>query len=116
MLRGQALYWLKAELAAWAKRLDGGDPMLREQAAQTLQHWKSDVDLTGIRNPEALTKLSDAKRKQWQALWASVDAMLSKARGGRPSVDGSPSPGSFRPRGGQLSPRNYPLGSATARV
>ena len=51
--RRQALDLLKDELAAWAKSLDGGDPKLRELAAQTLLHWKSGTDLTGIVDPEA---------------------------------------------------------------
>src|SRR5262249_36215985 len=41
-LRGQALDWLKAELAAWAKGLDAGDPQARSVVAQNLQHWQAD--------------------------------------------------------------------------
>jgi hypothetical protein len=29
-------------------------------------------------------KLPEAERTAWQALWADVDALLAKARGGRP--------------------------------
>ena len=32
--------------------------------------------------PTALAKLPEAERKQWQALWAEVDALLARARGG----------------------------------
>ena len=83
-LRVQALDWLMAELAASAKCLDGGDPKLRDQVARTLQHWKSDTDLTGIRDREALTKLPEAERIAWQSLWADVEGLLKKARGGQP--------------------------------
>ncbi len=81
-LRVQALDWLMAELAASAKCLDGGDPKLRDQVARTLQHWKSDTDLTGIRDREALTKLPEAERNAWQSLWAEVEGLLKRARGG----------------------------------
>ena len=77
-LRRQAFDWLKAELSAWTKVLDSGPPQARPFIAQTLQHWKVDSDLAAIRDPAALAKLSEAERKDWQALWFSVDAMLAK--------------------------------------
>ena len=77
-LRSQALGWLKAELAAWTKMLDDGDAQSRAQVVQTLQHWKVDTDLAGVRDAEALAKLPEAERKEWQALWAEVDRLLNK--------------------------------------
>ena len=78
-LRAQALAWLKAELAVWAKLRDGSDPEARAQAIQTLKDWKIDSDLTDVRYPEALANLPEAERKEWQALWADVDALLYRA-------------------------------------
>ncbi len=78
-LRGQAMGWLKAELAAWTKILESGPPQARPFIAQTLNHWKQDTDLAGIRDAEALAKLPEAERKDWQALWAEVDALLKTA-------------------------------------
>ena len=50
------------------KRFDRNcDVMLREQR---------DVDLASVRDFEAVAKLSDADRKDWQALWAEVDDLL----------------------------------------
>ena len=78
-LRSQALGLLRAELAAWAKFMDRGDPNGRTQIVQTLQHWKADSDLAGIRDADALAKLPETERKEWQALWAEVDSLLARA-------------------------------------
>jgi tetratricopeptide (TPR) repeat protein len=82
-LRTQALDWLKAELGSWAKVLDSGDANARQVVAQTVQHWQVDPDLAGIRDGDALAKLPEAERKAWQDLWAEVDALLARARGGK---------------------------------
>ena len=83
-LRGQALDWLKAERAAWAKVLDVGGPQSRPLVQQTLQHWQADTDLAGVRDADALAKLPESERDAWRSLWAEVDALLARARGGRP--------------------------------
>jgi serine/threonine-protein kinase len=79
--RKQALDWLKADLAAWSKVLASGPPQARQHVAQTLQHWKADPDLAGLREPAALAKLPEAEQNACRALWAEVDALLAKARG-----------------------------------
>ena len=53
-LRKQALDWLKAELANWAKVLDSGPPDVRQKIAPTLDHWKTDTDLAAIRAREGV--------------------------------------------------------------
>jgi hypothetical protein len=78
-LRSQAQGWLRAELAAWSKVLDSGDPKARAAVAQILRHWKGDSDLAGVRDADVLSALPEAERKEWQALWADVDALLKKA-------------------------------------
>ena len=83
-LRGQALDWLRAEREAWTKLLDGNDPTTRDLVARTLQHWNSDPDLAGIRDPEALAKLTETERTAWRDLWADVDALLKRAEGRAP--------------------------------
>jgi hypothetical protein len=45
----------------------------------TLQHWKGDSDLAGLRDPAALAKLTDDEKKACRARWAAVDALLAKA-------------------------------------
>jgi hypothetical protein len=79
--RGQALNWLKAEQAAWAKVLDAGDPQARPIVAETLQHWQADRDLAGVRDAGALAKLPEVEREAWQAFWKDVEALLARAKG-----------------------------------
>jgi tetratricopeptide (TPR) repeat protein len=74
-LRRQALDWLKAELAVWSKILESGPPQAKALIAQTLKHWKEDTDLAGIRDDAELAKFPEGERKDWQALWAAVDAL-----------------------------------------
>jgi len=83
-LRAWALDWLKAERDAWAKLLESSPPQARSAIARTLLHWRQDPDLTEIREPQALAKLPEAERMEWLALWAEVDALLARVRGGRP--------------------------------
>src|SRR5262245_53032752 len=88
-LRDQALGWLKVERDAWAAVLDrlntairlgnAGASRGRDQVAFWLRHWKADPDLACVRDPDALAKLPEAERKQWQTLWADVDALLGGA-------------------------------------
>jgi hypothetical protein len=75
-LRRKALDWLRAELAACSKVLDSADPKARGAVAPTLQHWKEDADLAGVRDRDALAKLSADERRAWEALWKDVDALL----------------------------------------
>ncbi len=78
-LRKQALEWLKAEHAEWAKFLETGPPQAHPFVAQTLRHWKADTDLAGIRDELELAKLPESERQGWQALWAEVAELLKKA-------------------------------------
>ena len=78
-LRGQALDWLKADLTAWGKLLESGPPQDRPFIVQTLIHWQQDSDLAGIRDAEALARLPKAEQKEWQSLWAEVEALLKRA-------------------------------------
>ena len=82
--RKQAIDWLKADLAAWSKVLEGCSPQARRSIAQTLQHWKADTDLAGLRDAAALAKLPDDEQKACRALWAELDALLAKAQGTNP--------------------------------
>jgi serine/threonine-protein kinase len=79
-LREQALAWLKAELAVWAKFLETGQPQAKEFIARTLAHWQNDTELTGVREAGPLEKLPEEERVAWQALWAEVGSQLERAR------------------------------------
>jgi tetratricopeptide (TPR) repeat protein len=72
-LRRQAVAWLRADLAAWkqpAKNSDKTRPMVQ----QTMQHWQQDEDFAGVRG-DALAKLPETERQEWQKLWQEVDEL-----------------------------------------
>jgi serine/threonine-protein kinase len=71
-LRGQALDWLRADLAAWTKAPN------RAQMQSTLQHWQHDPDLAGVRDQEALAKLPATEREAWTRFWSDVANLLQK--------------------------------------
>ena len=79
-LRGQALGWLRDELETWKTVLASGPIQSRPAVAKTLVDWRRDPDLSTIRDPEALAMLAEVERKEWQSLWADVDALLKRAR------------------------------------
>jgi serine/threonine protein kinase/tetratricopeptide (TPR) repeat protein len=79
-LRKQALQWLRADLAAWSKQFDEAADKARPVVQDRMNHWKQDTDLTGVRDPKALEKLSPDERDAWQRLWKDVDALLAKTR------------------------------------
>jgi tetratricopeptide (TPR) repeat protein len=81
--RKQALDWLRADLAVWTKRLDSGKPEDRQQVQGMMQHWQQDSDLAGIRDNEALAKLSADEQEACKKLWADVAALLKKAQAGK---------------------------------
>jgi tetratricopeptide (TPR) repeat protein len=68
--RGQALEWLRAELAA------------REKAAidlaATFERWKQDPDLASVR--DRIGDLPETERAAWRGLWAAVEVALAAAQ------------------------------------
>jgi serine/threonine protein kinase/Tfp pilus assembly protein PilF len=79
-LRGQALEWLRADLAAWSKRLEENRTKTAPVVRQQMQHWLDEADFVSMRGSAALAKLPEEERQQWQKLWADVDEMLAKAQ------------------------------------
>jgi eukaryotic-like serine/threonine-protein kinase len=67
--RGRALKWLRADLAAQGTR------------AATLEHWKRDPDLAGVR--DRLDDLPAGEREEWTRLWADVDALVARGPAAR---------------------------------
>jgi serine/threonine-protein kinase len=76
--RQQALEWLKADLAARAKRLDGADPGRRSALARTLRGWTDDPNLASFRNEASIKKLPEDQQKGWRAFWSEVAMLLNK--------------------------------------
>jgi hypothetical protein len=45
---------------------------------EAMQHWLSDKDFAGVRGSEALDRLPEAERRDWQKLWSEVDELRQK--------------------------------------
>ncbi len=78
-LRKQAFDWLRADLALWTKQLETGQPAAIAAARQTLSHWQKDSDLAAVCDADALAKLPETERRDWEALWAEVERLLKAA-------------------------------------
>jgi serine/threonine-protein kinase len=76
-LRGQALAWLRADLALWAKQAQGNDPQEWAKVRTALAHWRDDPDLAGLRDKDALAKLPEDEGGAWRKLWADVESLLT---------------------------------------
>lgn len=76
-LRHQAAEWLRADIAAWAGRLEN-DSKAAAVIRQTLSHWKSDPDVAGLRDEAQVAKLPEAEREAYRSLWGDVDRLLTK--------------------------------------
>jgi hypothetical protein len=80
-LRSKALQWLRADLACWAVLAGKTAAQARQEVHRNLRKWLSDPKLAGVRHPEALAKLPDAERQDWQKLWAEVARRFDETRG-----------------------------------
>jgi serine/threonine-protein kinase len=80
-LRQQALDWLRADLAAWHKVLEGNRSKATPVVRQQMQHWLQDPDFVGVRRPQALDQLPEAERSAWRKLWTEVEELLVQAGG-----------------------------------
>jgi hypothetical protein len=78
-LRKQALDWLRADLALYARQPATGKPADRAAVQQALRHWQADPDLAGIRDAAALARLPAEERTAFARLWADVAELLKKA-------------------------------------
>jgi serine/threonine-protein kinase len=81
-LRDQARDWLTSELADWTKFLETQGPKVRPVVVKSLQWWKIDPDLAGIRDDKAIRALPDVEQKACRALWAEVEALMAKTLAG----------------------------------
>ncbi len=78
----QALDWLRADLTAYGKLLDGGKAEERALVRQRLQSWPRDRCLAGIRDKTALEKLPAEARTACGKLWAEFETLSKKAQQG----------------------------------
>jgi len=73
--RKQALDWLRADLTLLADRM-GKSPDNSSAAQGTLQFWRRDKTLAGIREPEELAKLPEPERADYIRFWSEVQELL----------------------------------------
>ena len=73
-LYAQARDWLRVDLGLCSKTTIGG--YARGYNVGGLLHLKECSDLGGFRDATALSKIPEAERKQWQSLWAEIDALF----------------------------------------
>jgi serine/threonine protein kinase/Flp pilus assembly protein TadD len=78
-LRRQALEWLRADLAAYRRLLDREPDKAGPAVRERMRHWQQDQDFAGVRGPEALAKLPEGERRDWQDLWAHVADTLAES-------------------------------------
>jgi tetratricopeptide (TPR) repeat protein len=79
-LRQQSLEWLQADLAIHRRDLEMAPDKAAPAVRERMQQWQRDKDFTGVRGPDALAKLPEAERQDWQKLWAEVAEILSQAQ------------------------------------
>ena len=85
-LRGQALGWLRANLALWWKQAESASAESRAAAQRTLRQWQQDADLAGVRGKEALAALPAKERAEWEKLWADVADLLRRLDAAKPAA------------------------------
>src|SRR5260221_9257084 len=78
--RKRAREWLQADLDAWAHLLERDPEAAGAQVQQTLTRWRTEPELAGLRDADALDKLPPAERQECRALWNDVDARLERAK------------------------------------
>ncbi len=79
--RTRALEWLRADLDFWTKQLENGSAEGKKSVRQTLEGWKTDRALEGVRDDDAVKKLPNEEQRVWRELWEAVERVLKKASG-----------------------------------
>ena len=83
-MREQSLSWLRAELEALRSNLDQNPEKLGSMVQQTMQIWQRDTDFDGVRGEEAVAKLPESERRDWQKLWEEVAELERRAAASQP--------------------------------
>jgi tetratricopeptide (TPR) repeat protein len=74
-LRRQALSWLRADVAEWRRLLEAEPVQGRPAVLRSMAYWLQDRAFAGVRGPDALARLPEAERRDWQRLWEEVEAL-----------------------------------------
>ncbi|HVK07194.1 MAG TPA: protein kinase, partial [Gemmataceae bacterium] len=93
--RAQALGWLRIDLAAHGRNVRRGVPTSgpgKRSPKLTWQHWQTDPDLAGVRDPAALARLPEAEHQAWETFWAEAKRVLTTDPPAGPPVEIGPRP------------------------
>src|SRR5262249_8222515 len=77
--RKQALYWLRAALEVWARRVEKGTAADCAAIEKRMKKWPETTDLVRFRDEAALALLPEVERELWRKLWADVAALQALA-------------------------------------
>ena len=77
-LRAQACQWLTAVVRRRTSRFDRGTADDRMTLDRELRSWQVDPELSALRDPAALDRLTPDERGRCQALWAAVAALADR--------------------------------------
>jgi eukaryotic-like serine/threonine-protein kinase len=75
-LRGQALSWLRHDLAAWQREVR--NPNSHAELIQKLGRWQGTRGLANVR--DAIPKLPQPEQEPWQRFWAEVGSLRKQAQ------------------------------------
>jgi serine/threonine-protein kinase len=74
--RGQALEWLRLDLAAWTQL--AADQKEHGRINRMLEQWQREPDLAGLRDAEPLKKLPAEEQTAWRNFWALVARLVER--------------------------------------
>jgi tetratricopeptide (TPR) repeat protein len=77
--RGQARDWIRSELEAWKRRLEGATPEATAEIVKLIADIQVDGWLASVRDLTHLDRLPPAEREACQTLWADVEALRKQA-------------------------------------
>jgi serine/threonine-protein kinase len=78
--RQQARTWLRADLAAWTRKLDTAIPADREMVQKVSARWWADPDLAWLHDAGGLDELPPVERQECLSLWQEAEAVLRRAQ------------------------------------
>jgi len=91
-LRRQALDWLRADLTLCTTELKTASPQTRQAVTARIQQWLNEPSLAGVRDPSGLVGLPAEERSLWQAFWAEVTAVRTRASEPQKPAASQPTP------------------------
>ncbi len=78
-LRQKALAWLRDDLKLWRGLLEKEPGRTGPVLAAHLRHWLEVPVFAGVRGTDALKRLPEMERADWQRLWEEVEALRRTA-------------------------------------